>query len=900
MADTTAFESIGRLPAPKDNAAIAIRRIEPGAQVNLDGGLKIFKTTILEGHRFAYKPIAKGEAVLSWGLPFGTALRQIETGESIINALSLEILSQRDLGSAILPKEANFENSSLEFKFDESNFKPGIQVALDPNAHKVTFEGYLRSGKRGTGTRNAIVLLGTSSQSAFFVRALAERLQPLVENNLTSTAIVPVAHTEGGTTTTPNNLAQLLRTLAGFVVHPNVGAVLIADSGSEAVNNAVLKEFMLDKGYPLDSVPHHFFSLKNTLNASFNDAEAIVKKWIALVSSEKRSPRPVSELKMGLQCGGSDAFSGISANPLIGAVGKEIVRHGGLVNLAETDELIGAETYILSNVKDVKTVKLFLEKQKEFKDRLQWHGSTIEGNPSGGNRLRGLYNIFLKSLGAATKKDPSLRLDQVIDYAEPMKEPGFTFMNSPGNDLESIAGQVGAGCNVICFTTGNGSVTNFPFVPTIKVTSTTRRHNLLTNEMDINAGAYLDGTSMDDLCKTSFEYLREIASGKLTKGEKAGHSQVSIWRNWIQVDTSNLEKINHTAKPTGVPAELVKYSSKLVAPQILAYKTAPSTWASERVGLIVATSMCSSQIARVAAEYLTEKKIGLAFGIKRFAALAHSEGCGFAGEAMYGLMRRTLSSYAQNRNATTTLFLEHGCEKIPNDAIRLHLTQAGIEPSKYGWASVQLDGGMQSVIQKIEAWFSERLSKLPQIERTLTGLNSLSLAVLCDKPNPSTHTAELFGKIAHAIVSEGGQIFISASDPLLNSNSFIKQTLGDNSTRANLDYGQHASASGFYIVATESSHWVENLSGLGGCGAQLAVSIRGNTLRPNHPFIPVLQISEHLDPAESDMCLCGTEADTQQLLESICKTISQKSTPLASHAKITDFQLTRGLLGIST
>ena len=175
MADTTAFESIGRLPAPKDNAAIAIRRIEPGAQVNLDGGLKIFKTTILEGHRFAYKPIAKGEAVLSWGLPFGTALRQIETGESIINALSLEILSQRDLGSAILPKEANFENSSLEFKFDESNFKPGIQVALDPNAHKVTFEGYLRSGKRGTGTRNAIVLLGTSSQSAFFVRALADR-----------------------------------------------------------------------------------------------------------------------------------------------------------------------------------------------------------------------------------------------------------------------------------------------------------------------------------------------------------------------------------------------------------------------------------------------------------------------------------------------------------------------------------------------------------------------------------------------------------------------------------------------------------------------------------------------------------------------------------------------------
>jgi len=900
MPETVTFESLGRLPTLGDNAAVAIRRIEPGTEVILNGNLKKFKTTILEGHRFAYKPIAKDESVLSWGLPFGIATKGIDAGESIINELSLQILSQRDLGNAVLPSEANFKNSSLEFKFNENEFKPGKQIELNHDRDNITFEGYLREGARGTGTRNFIVVLGTTSMTAFFARALAERLQSLAKANLNLDGIVSVAHTEGGTQDEPHNKTQLLKALAGFIVHPNVGAILIADHGSEAINNKALKQFMQEKAYPLASVTHQFISIEDNLDNAFQNAQSIITSWIPSVTQYKRTKRPVAELKMGLQCGGSDAFSGISANPLIGAVGREVVRNGGFVNLAETDELIGAETYILKNVKDANTVKSFLEKQKQFRDRLGWHGSTIEGNPSGGNRLRGLYNIFLKSLGAATKKDPSLRLDQVIDYAEPMVLPGFTFMNSPGNDLESVAGQVGAGCNIICFTTGNGSVTNFPFVPTIKVTSTTRRHLLLENEMDINAGAYLDGTPMDELCRSSFDYLRKVASGKLTQGEKAGHYQVSIWRNWAQTDTSQLEIIKHTPKPTGKPSTLLSYKTELKTPPLLAYQKNQTTWANERVGLIVASSMCSSQIARLAADHLTSKKLGGFIGINRFVALAHSEGCGFAGESMYQLMQRTLASYARHPNASATLFLEHGCEKIPNDAIRLSLKQSGIDPSQFGWASVQLDGGIEHVIKKIDQWFSEQFKALPALARTETSLKAVSLAMLCDNPSPNAHLAEACGKVAHAVVSEGGKLFIAKSDPLLKTEAFTKHVLAENRPTANLSYGEYAQTHGFYIVDTESSHFVENLAGLGGCGAQLAMSIKGNQIRPNHPLVPILQISDTNHSLSSDLQLIGKKEDAQLLLDTICSTYSATFIPLSTRSKISDFQLTRGLLGVST
>ena len=237
--------------------------------------------------------------------------------------------------------------------------------------------------------------------------------------------------------------------------------------------------------------------------------------------------------------------------PLVSWVAKEVIRYGGGANLAETDELIGAEPYVLQNVRDTDTAQHFLDMIARFKDRVAWHGESAEGNPSGGNKFRGLYNIVLKSIGAAMKRHPDTQLDYCIEYGEPMREPGYYFMDSPGNDLESIAGQVASGCNAIFFVTGNGSITNFPFVPTLKVVTTTQRYEMLERDMDINAGAYQDGISMDALVGLYLDLTVAVAGGQRSKGENAGHAQVQIWRNWPQKDGDALEALRNAPAPNG-------------------------------------------------------------------------------------------------------------------------------------------------------------------------------------------------------------------------------------------------------------------------------------------------------------------------------------------------------------
>ena len=310
--------------------------------------------------------------------------------------------------------------------------------------------------------------------------------------------------------------------------------MLVVDTEGELVSGQAIRDFMAEQGYPSIKVPHAFFTRDGGFEADLTAAGKLVEPWLPVVAAQRREEVPLADLWIGLQCGGSDAFSGVSANPLSGAVAREVIRHGGVAVLAETDELIGAEGYVLKNVRDLPTARRFLKTVQSFKERVGWHGHTAEGNPSGGNVYRGLYNIVLKSVGAARKLDRDVRLDHVIDYAERMPGHGFVFMDSPGNDLESVAGQVASGCNLIFFTTGNGSITNFPFVPTIKFVTTATRYELLHAEMDVDAGRYLTGTPMDELTAETFDLTVRVASGEPSAGERAGHSQVSIWRDWRQ------------------------------------------------------------------------------------------------------------------------------------------------------------------------------------------------------------------------------------------------------------------------------------------------------------------------------------------------------------------------------
>jgi altronate dehydratase len=894
------FDEVGRLPLPGDNVAVATRQLDAGTIIYYQGQALTLDYTVMEGHRFAVKAIAPGEALLSWELPFGVALRSVQPGNYVINKDVLEAFSVRSLEFA-LPATPNFADQVHPYVLDEANFQPAQALPAYPETR--TFLGYRRSQVRGVGTRNMVVLLGTTSRTGSYVKQLAARLQGELKHYPQVDGIVPVAHTEGGTEQ-PNNLALLLRTLAGFIINPNVGAILIVDYGIEAVTNRMVEAYLREHNYPLDEVLHQFLSIKGGFQDNLNLGESIVREWLPTVNFIERTPESIGNLKIALQCGGSDAFSGISANPLLGWIAQELICYGGAANLAETDELIGAEPYVLQKVRDVETARKFLTLIEEFKARTAWHGANAEGNPSGGNKYRGLYNIYLKSIGAARKKDPATRLDFCLDYGALMKESGFYFMDSPGNDLESIAGQVASSCNLIFFTTGNGSITNFPFVPTVKVVTTTRRFQLLANDMDINAGQYQDGMSMDELGKNALELTLQIASGQRSVGEKAGHAQVQIWRNWRQTDASQLHALLHAPKPTGEPIAIRTDVAAATNPIRFTFTRDQDHRASDRIGLILPTSLCAGQVANMIALRLNKQGLGQPEHLSRFVALAHTEGCGNSAGQPEELYARTMVGYVTHPLVKHCLLLEHGCEKTHNDFMRHQMEEMGIDHSRLGFASIQLDGGIDKVTQKVEAWFVDQLSATQPTRKETVGLEALRIGILSDG-SVADATGEQLAMLTKMIVGAGGMVVVPENSGLLSTTAYSENVLTTSNVPPSLAYGEHARQTGLHIMETPTEHWVETVTGLAATGVELIIAMVHRRPMQTHPFVPMLQVASEPTihqtyPNDLDLLLTGNPtAWTDQILERCKQIIEHSYTPRLYQQGNVDFQFTRGFLGVS-
>jgi altronate dehydratase len=925
------FQEVGRLPAPGDNVAMATRRLQAGTRVSYGGSEFTLRRTVLEGHRFAVEPIAEGEDLLSWGLRFGCAIRDIAPGDYACNEKILRVLRERlrvspergededpegtsdqgggrvpggqDVVGLKLPEEPNFSDAELEpYVLDEERFRPGEQVPFHDEPR--TFMGYRRGAGRGVGTRNYVVVMGVTSRLTGFVRALELEMKGVADTYENVDGIVCVAHTEGGEERTPNNLDLLLRTLSGFMVNPNVGAVLVLDQGGEeTVTNSMLGAYLEEYGYPIDDLPHEFMSLEGSFRRDLERAKAVVRGWLEEVDAVRRTEEPASELKIGLQCGGSDAFSGISANPLVGWVSKEVIRNGGIANLAETDELIGAEHFVLDNVKDLDTARRFLSAVERFKERVSWHGQTAEDNPSGGNNYRGLYNISIKSLGAAMKKHRDVRIDRIIEYAERMDEGGFYFMDSPGNDLESIAGQVASGANMIFFTTGNGSITNFPFVPTIKFVTTTGRYELLSKDMDVNAGAYLDGAPIDELGRQTFERTLRAASGERTVGERAGHAQVSIWRDWKQTSDENLDQLRNAPEPGGEPLP-VKESAPEVEFSFEAIKSGRGTVV-DQVGLVMPTSLCSGQISRRIANRLNERDATLG-KVTRFVALPHTEGCGVSAGSAETIYSRTVLGHLASPTVRFGLLLEHGCEKTHNDYFRNRLEEAGLDPNRFGWASVQLDGGIDSVVAKVEDWFTGTLDSAEDLEYENAGPEALRLGLYA-AGSISNEAALSLAQVTLVVANSGGTVVVPERAAVLSSPAYLEAVLGDIPVENTLAYGQAVPSGkpGLHVMEAPTDHWVETATGLGATGVEVMLAHVGGHPLQAHRMIPLVQASSDSETLEKhaedlDVLLEGDPSGwTEQLLETIAAVASRAYVPRLFEAGNTDFQFTRGLLGVS-
>ena len=979
------FSEVAVLPESGDNCAIARTPLPAGTTFKLPSGQIVrLAHTILEGHRFAVSNIASGEHVKSWKLTFGIALRDIVPGEYMANDRVLKALRAR--GMTELPEQACFQDIIVPHKIDEAAFVPAEQVSERPEHEKSTWLGYHRPAPRTIGTRNFIILVGATSLSSGYVKALEARVKELaLASGLPQIdGVVAVAHTEGGGSRSgprPQNFELLCRTLSAFIVHPNVAAALIVDYGSqdESLWNDDLQEYANSHPIevPLSSVPHKFLRLSGDLESDLSAGVAVVESWIPQAAACVRAPAPLTALSIAQQCGGSDAFSGVSGNPCAGEACMLLIKEGGQAVLAETDELMGAESYVLEKVKDLSTAKRFLTIVEGFKERLAWHGQSAESNPSGGNNYRGLYNIGLKSLGAAKKKHAEVRLDGVLDYGQSTRDlgRGYFMMDSPGNDLESIAGQVATGCNLIYFITGNGSITNFPFVPTIKIVTTSARFELLKKDMDFNAGRYQEGTPMPVLGKELFDLTIKACNGEKTVGERAGHAQVSLWRNWAQSGPTDVTKFNHASlrgksiavkttesAPSLGPVSFNGYSVSSPGAASSAQTQKPYV-ATERIGLILPTSLCSGEVARQittrlnsliqSAETSTEGA-QLARCVSRFDCLPHTEGCGTGyAEGGMALYERVMLGHLTHPSIGMALCLEHGCEKTHNDFFHNSMAAAGISSSAYGYASIQLDGGIEAVTKRVVAYFAEK-AKANGAEavavRAPLPISSLDVALLVTDPSAAStpEVALTAALLARCLSSGGGSLVLPSNSPLLRNRVFVDE-LG---LQADLDSEEPLEPTLAFaqrvrpLVAAEAApealeavktaggvhvmdmpfvrDWNDTTTGLAatGCHAIISLSIspKKSSARttPGHPFVPVLSLgcalpddkvdvhwaasTDAILSSSNDSASTTTRAIAESFLSQALAVIAQvaEGTKKPKSSRNVFFSIARGQTGVST
>ncbi len=500
----TADTSVIRLHA-SDNVAIARVSLPAGHVLNVSGLGVTTRSPIPAGHKVALRTIAAGEAVHRYGNVIGFATRLIEPGEHI----HTHNLGYKELdASEVLPNE----------------------LAPRSSAHSSSrsFLGFRRSDGR-VGTRNYIAVVAASNCAAYTSELIAQSFaeEKLPEN---VDGIIAFPHGEGCAMAIGPDTDQLQRTLSGVLDHPNVSAALILGLGCET--NQI--SHYLGAGDKPVNAPASLQGLtlqdSGGTRGALDAARKQIREYIDRAASYRRSEVPASAINLGLNCGGSDSFSGITANPALGYCCDLIVDAGGTVVLAETTEIFGAEHLLVRRARSQEVAEALLRQVRAYKRYLNQFGGSFNDNPSPGNKEGGLTNILEKSLGAVAKAGTT-PLEEVVDYAERVTKAGFVFMNTPGYDPVSITGLAAGGVNLIAFTTGRGSAIGFPSIPVLKIASNTYTYQRMTGNMDINAGRIAEGSaSIEDVGNEIFETLLRVASGERTKAEILGHHEFAPWR----------------------------------------------------------------------------------------------------------------------------------------------------------------------------------------------------------------------------------------------------------------------------------------------------------------------------------------------------------------------------------
>lgn len=495
-----------------DNVAVVKQETAAGLMLRLpDEQLITLGQVVPPGHRFAIRPIPAGDFVRQYDQPIGTSLG-IEAGDWITHEnMSDEVPVVRELPE-------NLHTPAPDYLAAEE-----IE----------TFLGFRRADGR-VGTRNFILVVPTSmcaSHEALQISMMAEFLYYQREQFPNVDGVVAIPHNKGCGCQDGTNLEIMLRTLSNYADHPNVGGVILMDLGCEKTNLRKVEKYLLRRELEFNK-PVAKIGIQEIggTQAAIEKGLAEVRQMLPQVNQNKREEFPVSELVLGVKCGSSDGFSGLSANPALGTAADKLVRSGGTVLITEIPEFCGAEHILANRAKDAETGKAIYRMIDWYKEYASKFGGVLNNNPSPGNIAGGLLNITIKSLGAMAKAGTT-RVEGVTEYAETPRHKGLNIMQGPGYDQESTPALVAAGATVVVFTTGNGTTIGNAIAPVIKLSSNNRIFKQMSGDIDLSAGNIIEGTeSIEAVGKRVFEQIRRTASGEIpAKAEENKHREFQFW-----------------------------------------------------------------------------------------------------------------------------------------------------------------------------------------------------------------------------------------------------------------------------------------------------------------------------------------------------------------------------------
>jgi len=481
---------------PQDNVVIALADLSAG-MVLPELGFPL-PGPVPRGHKIAVAPIAPGQNVIRYGQIIGAATHPIQPGEHI-------------------------HTHNLGMGAHDTDYAFGTDIRpLPPVTETRNFLGYRRADGQ-VGTRNYLGVITSVNCSGSVARFIAEACEkePWFRDNPALDGVVPIVHGTGcGMSGKDEGYETLFRTLQGYSRNPNFAGILLVGLGCEVMQVPDL----IGKGRMRGDGAFRYMTIQQTggTRRTVEKGVAILREMAETAARAVREPAGLEHLVVGMQCGGSDGYSGITANPALGAASDLLVAHGGTTILSETPEIYGAEHLLTRRAVSREVGEKIVERIKWWEDYTSRWGGEMDNNPSPGNKKGGLTTILEKSLGAVAKGGTA-PLTQVYKFGEPITERGFVYMDSPGYDPASVTGQIASGANLIVFTTGRGSVSGYKPVPCIKLATNSEMYARMSEDMDINCGDIVSaGVSLEEKGREIFEKFIATASGQHTKSEELG------------------------------------------------------------------------------------------------------------------------------------------------------------------------------------------------------------------------------------------------------------------------------------------------------------------------------------------------------------------------------------------